>query len=102
MTHPHTADNHPLPPTAIRHGSCGQWWTGTNRSHCPACHRTFSGDSAAEKHRAGSFGPGGDRRCLDPATIGLIARQMPYGALWGWPAPDAEKAAQLAAQRSAA
>jgi hypothetical protein len=65
------------------------------------CHRLFSGDSAAEKHRVGTFGPDGDRHCVDPATVGLVAREMPYGVLWGWPAPDEDKAARLAELRSA-
>jgi hypothetical protein len=92
-----------LPKGAIRHGECGRWWTGINRAHCAAdgCHRTFSGDSAAEKHRVGSFGSDGDRRCVDPATVGLVARDMPYGVLWGWPGPDEDKAALLAELRAA-
>lgn len=96
MTH---TDN-PTPAGAIVHGECGQWWTGPTRAHCGACHRTFSCDSAAEKHRVGTFGV--DRRCVDPATVGLIARQMPYGILWGWPGPDGDKAALLAELRGAA
>lgn len=89
------------PANAITHGACDSWWTGTSRAHCaaPGCCLTFSGDSAAEQHRVGSFGPDGDRHCADPATVGLVARQMPYGVLWGWPAPDEEKAAKLAALR---
>lgn len=89
------------PANAITHGECGQWWTGPNRAHCaaPGCHRLFSGDSAAEQHRKGAFGSDCDRRCVDPATVGLVARQMPYGVLWGWPAPDEDKAAKLAALR---
>lgn len=91
-----------LPKTAIRHGACNSWWTGINRAHCPACCRTFSGDSAAEKHRVGTFGPDGDRHCVDPATVGLIPRDMAYGVLWGWPGPDEDKAAALAALRRSA
>lgn len=76
-----------LPYHAITH-TCGAWWTGTGRAHCPAdgCHRTFSCDSAADKHRIGKFGI--DRRCVDPAEVGLVARQMPYGVLWQHPAPE--------------
>jgi hypothetical protein len=65
--------------------SCGAWWTGLTRSHCPACHRTFSVDSAADRHRKGAFGK--DRRCVDPATVGLVAVKKPYGLLWQNPAP---------------
>ena len=74
------------PANAIRHGACGGWWTGVGRAHCPACHETFSGDSAASAHRKGPSGP--DRRCVDPASVGLVARPMPYGVLWSWPAPE--------------
>jgi len=75
-----------LPTGAIRHPSCGQWWTGTSRAHCPACHRTFSCDSAADKHRQGRYGI--DRRCVDPATVGLVAVDRPYGQLWQNPATE--------------
>jgi hypothetical protein len=77
----------PIPAGAIRHGECGHWWAGVGRAHCPAarCHRTFSCDSAAEKHRAG---PTGARQCVDPRSVGLVAREMPFGVLWGWPAPE--------------
>jgi hypothetical protein len=83
----------PLPAGAIRHGECGAWWTGPSRSHCGAvgCHRTFSGESAADRHRVGT--PGVDRRCVDPAAVGLVARVMPFGVLWSWPAPEAGVAA---------
>lgn len=77
----------PPPANAIRHGACESWWTGPGRSHCPACCRTFSGESAADAHRKGAHGV--DRRCVDPATVGLVARQMPFGTLWSWPAPVA-------------
>lgn len=68
--------------------TCGAWWTGTGRSHCPAdgCHRTFSCDSAAELHRKGKHGI--DRRCVDPASVGLVPVQKPYGVLWQHPAPE--------------
>lgn len=86
---PETADTHTdtLPYNAATH-SCGAWWTGLTRSHCPAdgCHRTFSTDSAASKHRVGKFGI--DRRCVDPATVGLVAVQKPYGVLWQHPGPE--------------
>lgn len=68
--------------------SCGAWWTGLTRAHCAAagCHRTFSVDSAADKHRKGPHGP--DRHCVDPAQVGLVAVQKPYGALWQNPGSD--------------
>lgn len=75
-----------LPANAIRHPKCGGWWTGLGRSHCPVCCRTFSCDSAADKHRTGTHGV--DRRCANPADVGLAARTKPYGQLWGWPGND--------------
>jgi hypothetical protein len=68
--------------------SCGTWWTGLGRAHCAAegCHRTFSTDSAADKHRIGKFGV--DRRCTDPATVGLVPAAKPYGVLWQHPGID--------------
>ena len=83
--------NEALPVNAIRHPACGDWWTGLSRSHCPSCHRTFSTDSAADKHRIGKHGT--DRRCADPASVGLVAREKPYGLLWGFPGPDGGYAA---------
>ena len=98
MTH----TDSPTPPQGAIRCSCGAWWTGLSRAHCaaPQCHRTFSGDSAAEQHRRGPFGP--DRHCADPASVGLVARQMPYGVLWSWPAADGDRAEQLAVLRGAA
>lgn len=68
--------------------SCGAWWTGLSRAHCAAagCHRTFSCDSAADKHRAGKYGV--DRRCIDPGTVGLVAVTKPWGVMWQNPGPD--------------
>jgi len=70
-----------IPKDAIWHGECKSWWTGGERSHASCCHRTFSSLSAFDQHRKGG-------RCNDPTTVGLVARQKPYGMLWGWPAPD--------------
>lgn len=83
MTHTQTPD---LPAGSIQHLACGQWWTGLSRAHCPACHRTFSCDSAADKHRIGAHGI--DRRCADPATVGLIAKPKPWGDMWQNPGID--------------
>lgn len=69
----------------ISHGLCGKSWSGAGRSHCPACHETFSTDGAAEKHRKGAFGI--DRRCVDPVSVGLVAVHHGKGRLWQYPAP---------------
>lgn len=76
-----------LPLNAITHPKCGGWWSGLSRAHCPACCRTFSCDSAADKHRQGRHGI--DRRCVDPATVGLVAVDKPYGQLWQNPGGQA-------------
>lgn len=85
MTHP----ENPTRPANAADCSCGSWWTGTSRSHCAAdgCHRTFSGETAADRHRQGRFGI--DRRCVDPTTVGLVPVAKPYGVLWQNPAPEA-------------
>lgn len=75
-----------LPYGAIQHPKCGQWWTGPSRSHCPTCCRTFSCDSAADRHRRGQFGI--DRHCVDPAAVGLVATNKPWGQMWQNPSRD--------------
>ncbi|MCX5202440.1 hypothetical protein OG897_13405 [Streptomyces sp. NBC_00237] len=70
----------PIPNNAIQHGACGKWWSGAERSHASCCHETFSSLTAFERHRRGM-------RCNDPASVGLVARQKPYGTLWGLPGP---------------
>lgn len=70
----------------IVHGACGKSWTGAGRVHCGGCHETFTGETAADKHRTGVFGV--DRRCLPPMEAGLVAREKPWGVLWGAPAAD--------------
>jgi hypothetical protein len=77
---PPTPGTGDIPKNAIAHGACGKWWTGAERSHASCCHETFSSLSAFDLHRKGG-------RCNDPAGMGLVAREKPYGTLWGWPAP---------------
>ncbi|MEV6679460.1 hypothetical protein AB0N09_21785 [Streptomyces erythrochromogenes] len=73
-------------PGVAAYCSCGAWWSGLSRAHCPAagCHRTFSSDTAADRHRRGRFGI--DRRCIDPAEAGLVPTARTYGTLWSLPA----------------
>lgn len=42
---------------------CGATWTGKRMEHCTACHATFSGTTAGDKHREGDYFPD-TRRCL--------------------------------------
>jgi len=73
------------PPGAIVHARCGSWWTGLRAAHCAQCHRTLSSTTAFDRHqRDGENGP----VCLDPATVGLVAVEKPYGVLWSWPSSD--------------
>lgn len=46
---------------------CDKRWGGLNTAHCGACHRTFSGITAFDKHRGGSHARD-TRHCLDPET----------------------------------
>lgn len=53
---------------------CGRSWGGLRRSHCGACHHTFSSLTAFDKHRSGFL-------CRVPHTIGLVERE----GVWGMP-----------------
>ncbi|WP_405673171.1 hypothetical protein [Streptomyces sp. NBC_01530] len=79
MTLPIPGENG-VPKNAIVHGSCRSWWTGNERSHCGGCHLTYSSLTAFDRHRKGGT-------CQPPESVGLVARQKPYGTLWGIPAP---------------
>lgn len=75
-----------VPRNAIRH-SCGKHWTGLSRSHCPDCHETFNSESAADRHRKGSFADG-SRRCVPPAEARLVAAEHSWGLCWQMPGSD--------------
>jgi hypothetical protein len=68
-------------------GRCGAEWTGYNTCHCAGCHRTFTGITAFDQHRSGSHA-WGQRHCLDPATVGLVAVTKRYWSGWGSPESD--------------
>lgn len=38
-------------------------------AHCAACHRTFTGVQAFDKHRAGGHDTKRGRYCVDPETL---------------------------------
>lgn len=42
---------------------CGATWSGKRLEHCAVCHLTFTGTTAGDKHRTGSYWPD-ERRCL--------------------------------------
>lgn len=66
---------------------CEKTWTAMRAEHCPACHETFSGQKAGDRHRVGSFLGRHGRRCI-PAyllrTTGLVldSRGIWAGAEW--------------------
>lgn len=67
---------------------CTSTWTGLSAQHCPACHETFGGTTAGDKHRTRDF------RCLAPAEVGLT---LDGKGVWRFPiTPEArEKLASL-------
>lgn len=65
---------------------CGASWGGLNTAHCDACHRTFTGITAFDRHRDGSHSSG-TRHCVNPATVGLVDAARNY-ACWGFPNVD--------------
>lgn len=72
---------------------CGAWWTGSNTCHCMGCCRTFTSQTASDKHRVGSHAYD-TRHCLDPATVldkrgerVLIDAARDYPC-WGFPGSD--------------
>ena len=60
---------------------CAQRWGGIKTSHCSACHTTFSGITAFDKHRTGSHA-NDTRRCLTPEEAGLVRLSRRYEC-WG-------------------
>lgn len=53
---------------------CGQTYSGNGGGHCRGgayggCCRTFTGDTAAAKHRTGPYNPHRARRCLTDAEL---------------------------------
>jgi hypothetical protein len=84
-----------VPKNAIVHAACESWWTGNERSHCGGCHHTYSSLTAFDKHRRGGV-------CQPPESVGLVARQKPYGTLWGNPAPEGGYAALYTTNEAAA
>ena len=81
---------------------CTARWSGANTCHCTVCHQTFTGITAFDAHRIGSFTesgetaidrhrdePRGPRRCLHPADVGLVDANRAY-ACWGFPSDGDE------------
>ncbi|TDH48865.1 hypothetical protein E2F47_22125 [Mycobacterium eburneum] len=62
---------------------CRQRWGGLNTSHCSACHQTFTGLTAFDKHRDGNHAHG-TRHCVAPQSVGLVDAGRGYPC-WGHP-----------------
>ncbi len=73
----------PAAKAAIGCGRCSSRWNGLETSHCAACHQTFTGETAFNKHRAGSHGRG-TRHCVEPVSVGLVDAGRAY-LCWGLP-----------------
>lgn len=50
---------------------CDARWGGLLASHCSACHNTFSGIIAFDKHRLRG-------KCVDPESRGLVQSDRNY------------------------
>lgn len=60
-------------------------WTGRGACHCSACHQTFTGLTAFDKHRAGV----GDGPCRTPDSIGLVHNDIRH--MWQFPGNGEER-----------
>lgn len=65
----------PSRPAGAASHSCGAWWTGTSRVHCPGCCLTFASERAALAHRPAGW-------CLSPEAAGLIGTPQQWGTCW--------------------
>lgn len=61
---------------------CGATWGGRRAQHCPACHETFTGDTAGDMHRVGPFHPKGARRCLTPTEMEAKGMRRNTHGVW--------------------
>lgn len=59
-----------LPSGQSHCGTCHAEWRGTRAAHCPMCHRTFTSDTAAQRHKRTD---GGHLTFSDPATLTVEA-----------------------------
>lgn len=62
-------------------GRCPSTWSGLSRAHCSACHLTFTGITAFDRHRS-------DGGCASPVDLGMVLRE---GGIWGAPAMTPEQ-----------
>lgn len=75
---------------------CGKSWNGSKPEHCPACHETFGGTVAGDRHRIGDHGlprsTPGARRCLGPDEMRAAGLRQDAKGIWrtntGWSGPE--------------
>lgn len=65
---------------------CPAKWTGLRIEHCAACHETFTGTKAGDRHRVGAYGVTtgpNRRRCLTVDEMRAITgrRGLPFYAV---------------------
>jgi len=65
-------------PAWIECNGCAHRWTGLSACHCPACHRTFTGIGAFDRHRCAGA-------CQPPANVGLVRIRRGRWQGWGQP-----------------
>lgn len=53
-----------------------------NTCKCPTCGEFFSTVSNFDKHRVGEHG---NKKCVDPETVGLVIKQRGKGTVWKKP-----------------
>ena len=63
---------------------CPARWSGHLTAHCAACHQTFTGLGAFDRHRDGSHTSRQGRFCLTPGKAGLVLADRLYPC-WGLP-----------------
>jgi hypothetical protein len=59
---------------------CGKTYGGGRTEHCTACHETFSGSSAGDRHRIGRHGV--DRRCRTRAEMVSLGMTQNARGVW--------------------
>lgn len=76
-----------MSPAALPHhcARCTARWNGYLTAHCGACHETFTGITAFDKHRDGSHTKG--RYCRTPKDVGLVLSGRNYSC-WGFPGSE--------------
>ena len=65
---------------------CGATWTGLRIEHCMACHQSFTGTTAGDRHRVGDHNTyvGPDRRrCLTPDEMREKGMAQNARGVWG-------------------